>query len=322
MQSFINMFKNYAIDSEEDIPAEYREEIEQKLSTEPKEIQFEATQLTPGKKGIILSENNEIKKAFSDNSVCYLGHGTTGDKTVLESILQKGLKTVNPKEIRAYGNTLRGLDSTTIVFGSGTDQLFEQEKVKLDNWPHKGSQNIVIVSLPKEYILRILDIGTFADPYKPFYIGSEERGFYLRPEFIKGIYNANIHSFMENANFYQNLDKETQKILFENIKTAYIKSYAEFSNVNPKETSKKLPLNEQEMEKISIEWYKEQLKKLREDKIFDEQNLDEELDDIFNEITKTDFEDTTRLVKDSAKEEGKDELHKKDDEWEISDDWD
>ena len=321
MPSFKNMFKNYVIDSEEDIPAEYREEIEQKLNTEPIEIQFEATQLTPGVNGTVLSENTEIKESFSDSSVYYFGHGTTGNKTILESILSNGLKVVNPKEIRAYGNTLRGLDSTTIVLGSGTDQLFEQEKRELDNWPHKGSQNIVIVSLPKDYVLRTMDIGTFADPYKPFYVGSEERGFNLRPEFIRGIYNADTHSFTENANFYQSLDEETQKKLFEDIKTAYIKSYAEVSNVNPRETSNPLPLNEQEMEKISIEWYKEQLKKLREDRLFAEQDLDEELHDIANGMTKTDFEDATRSVQDSARDGKEDEFYKDDDGWDVSDGW-
>ena len=58
----------------------------------------------------------------------YFGHGTTGDETVLTSILETGLRTVNPKAIHAYGNTLRGLDSTTVVWGSGTNQLFEEEK--------------------------------------------------------------------------------------------------------------------------------------------------------------------------------------------------
>ena len=69
----LDLFKNYVIDSEEDIPVEYREEIEQKLSTEPKEIQFEATQLTPGINGTILSEYNEIKEAFDKVLCCSQG---------------------------------------------------------------------------------------------------------------------------------------------------------------------------------------------------------------------------------------------------------
>lgn len=321
MPSFINMFKNHEIDSEEDIPAEYREEIEQKLSSESKEKRLEATQLTRGVNGAILSDESEIKKAFSDSSVYYFGHGTTGDETVLKSILQNGLKTVNPEEIRAYSNTLRGLDSTTVFLGSGNNQLFEQEKENLNNWPHKDSKNIVIISLPKEYVLRITEIGTLADQYKPFYIGSEKQGFNLRPEFIKGIYNAETHSFTENANFYQSLDEATQRRMFEDIKVAYMKSYAEVSNVNPRETSEPLPFNEQEMEKITIEWYKEQLKKFREDRTFDEQALDEELHDMANEMTKTEFENSTRSVKDFVRDSREDEFYKDNDEWEVSDDW-
>lgn len=323
MPNMMSMFKNYEINSEEDIPAEYRAEIEEKLSNEPEELQLVASEQTSGKRGLVVSSTEDIRKEFSDESVYYFGHGTSGDETVLTSILETGLRTVNPKAIHAYGNTLRGLDSTTVVFGSGTDQLFEDEKGKLDNWPHKGSQNIVIVSLPKDYVLSIMNIGTFADPYKPFYVGSEDQGFSLRPEFIKGIYNAETQSFTENANFYQSLDEETQKKLFEDIKKSYIQAYAEVSNVNPRETREPLPLNEQEMEAICKEWYKEQLRKLKADRTFDEQDLDAGLHDMTYGMTKSEFEDVTRSVKDSARDDREDELDKDDDGWEVdSDDWD
>lgn len=323
MPSMISMFKNYEINSEEDIPTEYRAEIEEKLNNEPEELQLVASEQTAGKRGLVVSSTGDIRREFCDESVYYFGHGTSGDEIVLTSILETGLRTVNPKEIRAYGNTLRGLDSTSIVFGSGNEQLFEEEKGKLDNWPHKGSQNIVIVSVPKEYVLSIMNIGTFADPYKPFYVGSEEQGFCLRPEFIKGIYNAETQSFTENSNFYHSLDEETQKKLFEDVRKSYIQSYAEVSNVNPRESNEPLPLNEQEMEAICIEWYKEQLKKLRADRTFDEQDLDAGLHSITNDMIKSDFENATRLVKDSVKDDRTDELYLDDDGWEVSnDDWD
>lgn len=316
----MSMFKNYEIKSEEDIPAEYRAEIEKKLSNEPEELQLVASEQTSGKRGLVVSSTEDIRKEFSDESVYYFGHGTSGDETVLTSILETGLRTVNPDAIRAYGNTLRGLDSTTVVFGSGTDQLFEDEKGKLDNWPHNGSQNIVIVSLPKDYVLSIMNIGTFADSYKPFYVGSEDQGFSLRPEFIKGIYNAETQSFTENANFYQSLDEETQKKLFEDIKRSYIQAYAEVSNVNPRETREPLPLNEQEMEAICKEWYKEQLRKLRADRTFDEQDLDAGLHDMTYGMTKSEFEDATRSIKDSARDDREDDLDKDDDGWEVDSD--
>jgi hypothetical protein len=187
MPSMMSMFKNYEINSEEDIPAEYRAEIEEKLSNEPEELQLVASEQTLGERGLVVSTTEDIRKEFSDESVYYFGHGTSGNETVLTSILETGLRAVNPKAIRAYGNTLRGLDSTTLVFGSGTDKLFED------------------------------------------------------------------------------------------IKNSYIQAYAEVSNVNPRETSKSLPLNEQEMEVICKEWYKEQLRKLRTDRTFDEQDLNDTL---------------------------------------------
>lgn len=42
-----------------------------------------------------------------------------------------------------------------------------------------------------------------------------------------------------------------------------------------------------------------------------------------NDMTKSDFEEATHLVKDSARDDRTDELYKDDDEWEVgSDDWD
>lgn len=314
MPRLMNFFKNYVINSEEDIPTEYRAKIEEKLSNEPKSIQLVASAQIVGKRGNVVSSNKDIGKEFSDENLWYFGHGTDGNEMVLTSILENGLKTVD--EEKAHGNAghLYGLDSTTIWLGAGNDKLFEKEKGRLDSWPHKAAKNIVIISLPNEYILSTMDIVVCADRYKAFYVGSKEQGFRLRPEFIKGIYNAETQSFAENANFYQNLNEEIQKKLFEEIKKSYIQTYAEASNVNPREANEPLPLNEQEMEVICMEWYKEQLKKLRADRTFDKQDLDDGLHDMTDDMTKSDFEDATHFVKDSARADRTDELSR-DDEW-------
>ena len=34
--------------------------------------------------------------------------------------------------------------------------------------------------------------------HEAFYTGSEEAGYILRPEFIRGVYNSESHSFIEN----------------------------------------------------------------------------------------------------------------------------
>ena len=121
---------------------------------------------------------------------------------------------------------------------------------------------------------------------------------------------------MQKHNLLQkmNLNEEIQKKLFEEIKKSYIQTYAEASNVNPREANEPLPLNEQEMEVICMEWYKEQLKKLRADRTFDKQDLDDGLHDMTDDMTKSDFEDATHFVKDSARADRTDELSR-DDEW-------
>ena len=194
MPSIMNFFKNYVINSEEDIPTEYRAKIEEKLSNEPQSIQLVASAQIVGKRGNVVSSNKDIGKEFSDENLWYFGHGTNGNEMVLTSILENGLKTVDME--KAHGNIghLYGLDSTTIEFGAGNDKLFEKEKGRLDSWPHKAAKNIVIISLPNEYILSTMDIVVCADRYKAFYVGSKEQGFRLRPEFIKGIYNAETQS--------------------------------------------------------------------------------------------------------------------------------
>ncbi len=321
MSGLIDMFKNYVIENEEDVPAEYKEEIEKRLSATAQESQAEAPKVTPGKQGTVISDRAELEATFKDNQAFYLGHGTPSTEEVIISILNNGLKTINPESIRAYGNTLRGLDSTTIPFGKGTKTLFIEHEELLNNWPHKDSKNIVIISLPKEYVLRPAEIGTFADQYEAFYIGSNEEGFRLRPEFIKGIYNADTHSFIENENFYQNLDKETQKELFKDVRKGYIKSYAEHSAVSPTETYTILPLNEEELEQLTIEWYKVQLKRLREDRTFDEKDLDSDLQEMACNMTRSAFDGATHSIKDDARGD-REELENTEKGWSIDEDWD
>lgn len=186
MPNIFAMFKNYVIESENDIPQKYREEIEKRLSSEEHTEQTETPEIISGKRGKVVSEESKIEDIFKSEQDVYFGHGTSGGEEVISSILENGLMTVNPEAIKAYGNTLRGLDSTTIVFGEGTDSLFNEQKYLLDNWPHKGSKDVVIVSIPRKYALRNTEVG-LADLYEPFYTGSIEEGYKLRPEFIKGI---------------------------------------------------------------------------------------------------------------------------------------
>jgi len=218
--------------------------------------------------------------------------------------------------------TLRGLESTTIEFGEGTDSLFYERQELLNNWQHLNSDNIIIVSIPQEYVLPPLPqrLSFKRDRYESFYTGSEENGYYLRPEFIRGFYNSNTHSITLNENFYQNLTEEQKSELFKEVKKQYIKSYAECSTISPEEMKEYLPLNETELEQLSIEWYKVQLKELRKTKTFQPDMLDAELHEIAGETLMSDFSDTTCFIRDDAQQELEENRDNSGEGW-ILDDW-
>lgn len=319
MPNIFAMFKDYVIESEEDVPEQYREEIEKRLSSEESTIATEEPDIISGKKGHIISSKSDIVNIFNDNEEFYFGHGTSGGEEVIDSIFEIGLKTVNPEAAKFYGNTLRGLDSTTIAFGEGTDSLFTEQKYKLDNWPHKAANNIIIISIPKKYTLRSSEVG-LADIYEAFYVGSTEEGFRIRPEFIKGIYSADSQSFTPNDNFYQNLEPEQQNELFEDIKKRYIKLYAEHSVISPESVENPLPLNESELEQLEIEWYKVQLERLRRDKTFEPEMLDADLHEISGEVLMSDFSDATHTIRSDAQQELEEDKDNSEEGWSL-DDW-
>ena len=319
MPNIFEMFKDYVIESEDDIPQKYKEEIEKRLNLEYHTEHSEPAKIISGKRGKTILEESKIEDIFQSNHDFYLGHGTSGGEEVISSILENGLMTVNPEAIKAYGNTLRGLDSTTIAFGEGTESLFSEQRNLLDNWPHKDSKNVVIVSIPKKYALRNTEVG-LADLYEPFYIGSIEEGYKLRPEFIKGIYNADSHAFTPNDNFYQNLKPEQQKELFDSIRQKYIELYAEHSIISPETVKKPLPLNETEIEQVTIEWYKVQLERLRRDKTFQPDMLDEDLQEITSETLMSDFDNATRAIREDAQQELEDDKDNSEEGWSL-DDW-
>ncbi len=302
MPNIFEMFKNYFIESENDIPQKYREEIEKRLSSKECTKQTEKLEITPGKLGKVVSEKSKIEDIFKNEQDFYFGHGTPGGEQVINSILENGLMTVNPDTIKVYGNTLRGLDSTTFLFGKGTDSLFSKQKDLLDNWPHKNSKNVVIISIPRKYALKNTEV-RLADLYEAFYIGSEEEGYKLRPEFIKGIYNADSHSFTLNDNFYQNLEVCQQEELFREVKQQYIMSYAKHSMVAPDKSENRFSLDEIELEQLNIEWYKKQLEGLRRDKTFNTQMLNTGLHEMSKGAKISDFNDTTHSLIGNVKED-------------------
>lgn len=53
------------------------------------------------------------------------------------------------------------------------------------------------------------------------------QGYYLKPEFIRGIYDAETKQFIENEGYYEALDQEQQEQIMEELKENYIKKIKE-----------------------------------------------------------------------------------------------
>lgn len=328
MPNLHNQLKGYFIESEKDIPEKYMKKIEENLRSEKEEKQIYSEKTTSGKRGKVISKESEIREIFNNNNELYFGHGTPGGEDVVNSILEIGLKAKDPEIVRMYMDTLRGLSSTTFEWGEGRNAMFDKIKDELDNWPHKESDNIIIVSAPKEYRLSRIAEG---DPYEAFYIGNEEKGYYVRPEFIKGVYNSNTHSFTLNENFYRNLSEEKQLNLFKEVKQRFIKAYAKYAMCSPEEMKKSLPLNEIELEQASVEWYKVQLERLKmskienqeieeDEEIFDSDMVWLDLEEFADNAKISDFEETTKMMNNDLQPE-KEEKENTEEGWSVEDDW-
>jgi len=175
--------RNYYINNETDIPEKYKQEVLKRIDGERGESK--TVSITPGEFGQIITSEGQLNEVFNDKEMLYLGHGTSVDQSVINSIFQSGLQVKDPESIGGYGFHLEGVNSTTIPLGIGNDGLFDTVSEKLNNWPHKESKNVVIIALPKQYIFTKSEVRFLADAYEQFYIGNKESGYKLRPEFIQ-----------------------------------------------------------------------------------------------------------------------------------------
>ena len=101
----------------------------------------------------------------------------------------------------------------------------------LKNWPHKNSNIIIIVSLPMQYkIIESYDLGTYDMADAAFYYTPSKElrdkysltnSSYVLPEFIVGYYDAITDSFTLNPKYYENLSKQQQEELFNQVKQNY-----------------------------------------------------------------------------------------------------
>ena len=158
----------------------------------------------------------EFKDLLTNPDYEYRMHGTgrAGDDDkeqagIIASIFQKGLRTYKGR-----------LFLTTEYFGDGENMQSNWDSIKdaMDNWPHMGSENIIILRLPKKYINEKAseesgdrEIACCVEVDE----GNEEPTKYINPKFIVGCYHAKTGNVTLNPNFEKELTPETEKILQE-----------------------------------------------------------------------------------------------------------
>lgn len=251
-----------------------------------------------------------MKEKLSNSQNRYYGHGIgIYDENVVKSIFSNGLRCSHEQ-----------LYFTTVELGTGSPTLFEETQDMLNNWEHKGSKQIIIASLPNKYqLMDISGTGLYGKGQSAFYnnITAEEAtnlniapGYYLKPEFIMGMYDTNTKSFLSNPKYYENLNKSQQDNLFNEVKKQYINlikdsgfTFAEYSEIL-EEHHKENPLCKEEIE--------------RED-----QNLQMEL--LTKSVKQSNIDSIEQmLIKNVKENREKNELEEvveeKDDEWGI-DEW-
>ena len=104
---------------------------------------------------------------------------------------------------------------------------------QLENWGHRSTK-IIIVSLPSKY--NIINRGgegidstdpqSFCDyiPIEKALALGIQPGVYIKPEFIMGMYDSKLKTFINNERYYENLTTEEQTLLFEEVKENYIQA--------------------------------------------------------------------------------------------------
>lgn len=178
-----------------------------------------------------------------------------------------------------------------------------------------GSKQIIIASLPENFYIPDISGTAFYGKREAAYynftsIGDGLPAYYLKPEFVMGMYDSETRDFIDNEKYYENLPEEEQAKLFDEVKNGWINvikesgwtfsEYAEFAE----ECNFPNPLSKKEIQEL-------------DKKLFDEKALKDDLD-FFTENSKiSGINETVRSIEDDAKDV---ELEEKEEDWAI-DEW-
>ncbi len=252
-------------------------------------------------------KESEIKSKFCNERNVYYGHGIGPDnEKVVKLIFENGLRCSHEQ-----------LYFTTECFGQGEPTLFEESVEEMNHWEHKDSKQIIIASLPLAYhLLEVRGTPLYGKRQAAFYhfISPEQSdksgissGFYLKPEFVMGVYDANQKDFISNEKYYENLPEKEQNNLMNEVKKKYIDilmesgfSFSEYSQFLEVSNIKN-PLTKEEIEEG--------------DKILDFQKAKQQVRKVTENLKISDFDKTTQQMKNQIQENPLTKEVSIDDEW-------
>jgi DnaJ-class molecular chaperone with C-terminal Zn finger domain len=161
----------------------------------------------------------ELKNDLDEAGYIILGHGT-GSLENPKPIFQNGLRT-----------KMNSLYYTTI--GLNTEDIVKLQS-QLNNWPHRDSENIILIKLPIQFINTIGDLGdSDGERYGAFFNEHthEKTGkitYYLSPKYILGCYSSKNEQVKMNPNFESQLTSESFKEMLEKYINTLIKTQERF----------------------------------------------------------------------------------------------
>ena len=191
----------------------------------------------------------EIANPCSFNNMMISGHGTASagnGHEIIESIFDEGVKGFESlgsmidknRSNEVVGSTELG-DNTVGLWSSMEGELdFQKMKEKLDNWPHRGAKNIILMRFPIDYYHAYTEVsGERTQAY--FTEHKDKNGQatnYIDRRFIIGNYDAETGQVELNPNFEPNITGDFKKELDERLAKAQEqtkKRHEAFDEKNP-----------------------------------------------------------------------------------------
>ncbi|MBR2996998.1 hypothetical protein IKF33_00980 [Candidatus Saccharibacteria bacterium] len=172
----------------------------------------------------------EIANLCSFENTMISGHGTASagnSHEVVESIFDEGVKgfeSLGNMVSMNRGNEVVGstdlTDNTVGLWSSMEGRLdFQKMKEKLDNWPHRGAKNVILMRFPLDYHHGYTEVGS--ERTQAYFTEHEDKNGqatnYIDRRFIIGNYNSETGQVELNPNFEPNITGDFKKELDERL---------------------------------------------------------------------------------------------------------